>query len=136
MIEIVFVGNIASCGMDAFSRHLKTPHRLLTYPCDLSEAGAMVGSLSGGFALLPLLFKLGPSDLLPLATAASYLVTIAIVAVAGAHLQDRLRRREHRARIEMARQIGLVNLGGRVGGIQIGIVNFAKRLRGLRRLVH
>jgi len=44
MIEIVFVGNIASCGMDAFSRHLKTPHRLLTYPCDLAEAEALVGS--------------------------------------------------------------------------------------------
>jgi hypothetical protein len=44
MIEIVFVGNIASCGMDAFSRHLKTPHRLRTYPCDLSEAEALVGS--------------------------------------------------------------------------------------------
>jgi phosphoglycerate dehydrogenase-like enzyme len=44
MIEIVFVGNIASCGMDAFSRHLKTPHRLLTYPCDLAGAEALVGS--------------------------------------------------------------------------------------------
>jgi phosphoglycerate dehydrogenase-like enzyme len=44
MIEIVFVGNIASCGVDAFSRHLKTPHQLLTYPCDLAEAEALVGS--------------------------------------------------------------------------------------------
>jgi phosphoglycerate dehydrogenase-like enzyme len=44
MIEIVFVGNIASCGMDAFARHLKTPHRLLTYPCDLAETEALVGS--------------------------------------------------------------------------------------------
>jgi phosphoglycerate dehydrogenase-like enzyme len=44
MIEIVFVGNIASCGIDAFSRHLKTPHRLLAYPCDLAEAEALVGA--------------------------------------------------------------------------------------------
>jgi phosphoglycerate dehydrogenase-like enzyme len=44
MIEIVFVGNIASCGIDAFSRHLKTPHRLRTYPCDLAETEALVGS--------------------------------------------------------------------------------------------
>jgi phosphoglycerate dehydrogenase-like enzyme len=44
MIQIVFVGNIASCGMEGFSRHLKTPHRLLTYPCDLAEAEALVGA--------------------------------------------------------------------------------------------
>ena len=44
MIEIVFVGNIASCGMDAFSRHLKSPHRLLAYPCDLAEADVLVGA--------------------------------------------------------------------------------------------
>jgi phosphoglycerate dehydrogenase-like enzyme len=44
MIEIVLVGNIASCGLDEFSRRLKTPHRLLTYPCDLAEAEAVVGS--------------------------------------------------------------------------------------------
>ena len=44
MIQIVFVGNIASCGIEAFSRHLKTPHRVSTYPCDLAEAEALVGS--------------------------------------------------------------------------------------------
>src|SRR5580704_8894493 len=44
MIEIVFVGNIATCGMDAFSRHLKAPHRLLTYPCDLAESEVLIGS--------------------------------------------------------------------------------------------
>ena len=67
-------------------------------------------------ALLPLLFHLQPGDALPLATAASYLVTVALVAIAGAHLQDLLRRREHRARVEVARQIGLVNLGTLAGG--------------------
>ena len=44
MIDIVFVGNIAACGMAAFSRELKTPHRLRTYPCDLAEAEVLVGS--------------------------------------------------------------------------------------------
>ena len=42
---------------------------------------------------------------------------VAIVAVAGAHLQDVLRRREYRARVEVARQIGLVNLGTLAGGL-------------------
>src|SRR5207248_5266971 len=49
--------------------------------------------------------------------AASYLVTVALVAIAGAHLQDALRRREHRARVEVARQIGLINLGTLAGGL-------------------
>ena len=40
-----------------------------------------------------------------------------IVPVAGAHLQDTLRRREHRARNEVARQIGLINLGTLAGGL-------------------
>jgi signal transduction histidine kinase len=68
-------------------------------------------------AVLPLLFWLQPGDALPLLTSASYLITVAIVAVAGAHLQDLLRRREHRARVEVARQIGLVNLGTLAGGL-------------------
>jgi phosphoglycerate dehydrogenase-like enzyme len=44
MVEIVLIGNIATCGMDAFSRHLKTPHRLRPYPCDLDRAEVLVGS--------------------------------------------------------------------------------------------
>src|SRR5712692_9630260 len=44
MIDIVFVGNIATCGMATFSRELITPHRLRTYPCDLAEAEVLVGS--------------------------------------------------------------------------------------------
>ncbi len=44
MIDIVFVGNIAACGIAAFSGELKTPHRLRTYPCDLAEAEVLVGS--------------------------------------------------------------------------------------------
>jgi signal transduction histidine kinase len=68
-------------------------------------------------ALLPLLSRMEPGDGLALTTSASYLVTIAIVVVAGAHLQDSLRRREHRARVEVARQIGLINLGALAGGL-------------------
>src|ERR1700733_11401767 len=44
MIEIVLIGNIAACGMDSFSRYLKTPHRLRPYPCDLDRAEVLVGS--------------------------------------------------------------------------------------------
>ncbi len=44
MIEIVLIGNIAVCGTDSFSRHLKTPHRLRVYPCDLDQAEVLVGT--------------------------------------------------------------------------------------------
>jgi len=67
--------------------------------------------------LVPVLFRMGPGDGLALATTASYLLLIAIVAVVGARLQDNLRRREHRARVEVARQIGLINLGTLAGGL-------------------
>src|SRR5467141_3998403 len=70
-----------------------------------------------GIALGPVLLRLGPGEGLALLTTASYLVTIAVVAVAGAHHQDTLRRREHRARVEVARQIGLINLGTLAGGL-------------------
>ncbi len=70
-----------------------------------------------GVALLPLLFIVNSGDVLTLVTSASYLVAIAIVSAAGAHLQDVLRRREHRARVEMARQMGLINLGTLAGGL-------------------
>jgi len=70
-----------------------------------------------GIALFPLLFRLRPDEVLPLATSSSYLVTVTIIAVAGAHMQDVLRRREHRARVEVARQIGLINLGTLAGGL-------------------
>jgi signal transduction histidine kinase len=68
-------------------------------------------------ALVPLLFIVNRADALALITSASYLVAIAIVSAAGAHLQDVLRRREHRARVEMARQMGLINLGTLAGGL-------------------
>ena len=70
-----------------------------------------------GFTIIPLLFGLQPGDGLPLITSASYLVAVGVVAAAGAALQDKLRRREHRARVEVARQIGLINLGTLAGGL-------------------
>lgn len=70
-----------------------------------------------GVALIPLLFVVKEDDALTLVTSASYLVAIAIVAVAGARLQDLLRRREHRARVEVAKQMGLINLGTLAGGL-------------------
>jgi signal transduction histidine kinase len=84
----------------------------------LTAAQAAIVQLVGlSISLVPLLVRIGPGDHLPLLTAASYLITVGLVAVAGAHLQDRLRRREHRARIEVARQIGLINLGTLAGGL-------------------
>jgi signal transduction histidine kinase len=70
-----------------------------------------------GIALVPVVFRMQPGDGLTLITSASYLLAVAVVAVAGAHLQDTLRRREHRARTEVARQIGLINLGTLAGGL-------------------
>src|SRR5437016_4988419 len=78
---------------------------------------AIVQLVGLGIALVPVLFRMQPGDGLPLITSASYLLAVAIVAIAGAHLQDGLRRREHRARIEVARQIGLINLGTLAGGL-------------------
>jgi signal transduction histidine kinase len=84
----------------------------------LTAAQAAVVQVVGvSIAVLPLLFQMGPGDGLPLFTAASYLLTVALIAVVGAHLQDTLRRREHRARVEVARQIGLINLGTLAGGL-------------------
>jgi len=68
-------------------------------------------------ALLPLCFALRRTDWLPLATQGSLLVCVSIAAVVGARTQDALRRREHRARAEAARLIGLVNLGTLAGGL-------------------
>ncbi|HYY51682.1 MAG TPA: HAMP domain-containing sensor histidine kinase [Myxococcales bacterium] len=84
----------------------------------LTAAQAAIVQLVGlAIAIVPLLFGMQAGDALPLLTSASYLVTVAIVAIAGAHLQDALRRREHRARVEVARQIGLINLGTLAGGL-------------------
>jgi len=68
-------------------------------------------------ALAPFVPGLQPVDRLPLVTAASYLMTVAILGVAGARLQDNLRRGEHRARLEVAKQMGLINLGTLAGGL-------------------
>src|SRR5215470_10764042 len=45
MIDIVFIGNIAMCGLEEFSRHLQIPHRVRPYPCDLAEAEVIVSSV-------------------------------------------------------------------------------------------
>src|SRR6266567_1628481 len=44
MIDIVFAGNIATCGMEALALELKAPHCLRAYPCDLTGAEVLVGS--------------------------------------------------------------------------------------------
>ncbi|MCA1827698.1 MAG: sensor histidine kinase [Myxococcales bacterium] len=68
-------------------------------------------------ALVPFMPGLHPVDRLPLAITASYLLTVAIIGLAGTRQQDNLRRGEHRARLEVARQMGLINLGTLAGGL-------------------
>jgi len=82
-----------------------------------ARQAAILQAMGIGIAVFPLLFGLHPGDATPLFTSLSFLVAVALVAVAGAHLQDGLRRREHRARGEVARQIGLINLGTLAGGL-------------------
>jgi signal transduction histidine kinase len=67
-------------------------------------------------ALLPLLPP-PPSQRMTFLLATSYLACMAVVSIAGAAVQDRLRRREHQARAEFARHFGLLNLGTLAGGL-------------------
>jgi signal transduction histidine kinase len=74
--------------------------------------------------VLPLLVLVrAPGDVLELATRASYLVCGSLLGIFGATLQDRLRRREHQARAEFARHVGLVNLGTLAGGLAHELAN-------------
>lgn len=66
-------------------------------------------------AFAPLLLHAIPAR--PLLVPGAYLGCMAVVSVAGAAVQDRLRRREHRSRAEFARHFGLLNLGTLAGGL-------------------
>ena len=44
MMEIVFTGNIATCGREEFSRSLRTPHQVRVYPCELADTEVLVGA--------------------------------------------------------------------------------------------
>ena len=71
-----------------------------------------------GIALVPLMLQpIEPGGTLTMMVAGSYLGCMTIVSVAGAAVQDRLRRREHQARAEFARHFGLLNLGTLAGGL-------------------
>jgi signal transduction histidine kinase len=77
-----------------------------------------------GITVLPLLLLVrGREDALELATRASFLLGTSVIGVAGAGIQDRLRRREHQARAEFARHVGLVNLGTLAGGLAHELAN-------------
>ncbi|HKC61194.1 MAG TPA: ATP-binding protein [Myxococcales bacterium] len=77
-----------------------------------------------GITVLPLLFVVrGREDALELGTRASFLLCASVLGVAGAAIQDRLRRREHQARVEFARHVGLVNLGTLAGGLAHELAN-------------
>ncbi len=74
--------------------------------------------------VLPLLVLVGgPEDALELGTRASFLLCTSVIGVAGAAIQDRLRRREHQARAEFARHVGLVHLGTLAGGLAHELAN-------------
>jgi signal transduction histidine kinase len=64
-------------------------------------------------ALLPLGRKLGGPSL----PAATFLFSMALVCVGGAAVHDRMRRREQKARAELARNMGLLNLGTLAAGL-------------------
>jgi len=65
----------------------------------------------------------GREDALELGTRASFLLCTSVIGVAGAAIQDRLRRREHQARAEFARHVGLVHLGTLAGGLAHELAN-------------
>jgi signal transduction histidine kinase len=74
--------------------------------------------------VLPLLLLVrGRDDALELATRASFLLGTSVLGVTGAAIQDRLRLREHRARAEFARHVGLVHLGTLAGGLAHELAN-------------
>jgi|GEM_PF-1129488 len=87
------------------------------------EAAILCGEIVA-ITVLPFLFATRrPGDELALAIAGSYLVTAAVVSVAGSAIQDRLRRGEHLARHEFARHAGLLNLGALAGGLAHELAN-------------
>src|SRR4051812_49748663 len=68
--------------------------------------------------LLPLLpLATTREDRLAFASRASFLLCGSLLGIAGAGVNDGLRRREHLARAEFARHVGLVNLGTLAGGL-------------------
>ena len=74
--------------------------------------------------VLPLIFVVrGADDAVELGTRASFLLGTSVLGLAGAAIQDRLRRREHQARAEFARHVGLVNLGTLAGGLAHELAN-------------
>jgi len=74
--------------------------------------------------VLPLLLLVrGREDALELGTRASFLLATSVLGVTGAAIQDRLRLREHQARVEFARHVGLVNLGTLAGGLAHELAN-------------
>jgi len=74
--------------------------------------------------VLPLLLLVrGREDALELGTRASFLLGTSVLGVTGAAIQDRLRLREHQARAEFARHVGLVHLGTLAGGLAHELAN-------------
>lgn len=85
-------------------------------PLRMSQA-LLVNLEALAIVLVPLAWESTAAHRLTLIVAASYLGSMLLVSVAGAAVQDRLRRREHQARAEFARHFGLLNLGTLAGGL-------------------
>ncbi len=115
----------------------RAPSPLPTYPEELESAQRqalrttcfLAAALIVAFSALDravtpgLVLVGGREDALELGTRASFLLCTSVIGVAGAAIQDRLRRREHQARAEFARHVGLVHLGTLAGGLAHELAN-------------
>jgi len=84
-------------------------------PLQLGEAAVLHGTVVG-IALLPLANR-ASAEPRAFILAVAYFATLSLIGLVGAGLQEALRQREHRARGEAARQVGLANLGMLAGGL-------------------
>ena len=112
-VATFFTGGVA--GPYIFSTLILQAGVAMLVPLRWQQA-ALLNAEALAIALVPLVTLQRPGNV-QLAVIGSYLATMAVVSVAGAGLQDRLRRREHTARGEFARHAGLLNLGTLAGGL-------------------
>ncbi len=116
-LEVAVLGTGGAASPYLFSMLLVQAGISILIPMSMTQAaGLNVETMS--IALFPLLIPgVPPAQQVALIVAASYLSCMWVVSVAGAAVQDRLRRREYQARAELARHFGLLNLGTLAGGL-------------------
>lgn len=116
-VEVALLGTGGSSSPYLFAMMIVQAGVSILIPMSMLQALALnVETLA--IALVPLALQpLPPPARTTLFVASSYLLCMLIVSVAGAAVQDRLRRREYQARAEFARHFGLLNLGTLAGGL-------------------